>query len=172
MEVVKGPDNAEETICQWIMTYEKELLRLCCVYLKDISLAEDAVQETFLKAYRSMHAFRGESSARTWLVRIAVNVCKDMCRTSWFRMLRSTAPLEAADAGTEETQLWQGEVASAVMRLPRNCREVVLLHYYEGFSQTEIARMLHVSNTTIHRRIGKAYRLLRKLLEGGEADDE
>ena len=51
MEVVKGPDNNVDLISQWIRTYEKDLLRLCCVYLKDVALAEDAVQETFLKVF-------------------------------------------------------------------------------------------------------------------------
>lgn len=75
MEVVKGPDNNVDLISQWIRTYEKDLLRLCCVYLKDVSLAEDAVQETFLKAYSHLPSFRGNSSPKTWLVRIAINVC-------------------------------------------------------------------------------------------------
>ncbi|MBP3427741.1 MAG: sigma-70 family RNA polymerase sigma factor [Clostridia bacterium] len=94
MDVVKGPDSSAERIDQWISLYEKELLRLCFVYLKDEALAEDAVQETFLKAYSRLSSFRGDSSPKTWLVRIAINVCKDMSRTSWFRMIRSKNSLK------------------------------------------------------------------------------
>ena len=79
MDGVTGPGNRpEERISQMIKTYEKDLLRLCRVYLKEESLAEDAMQETFIKAYKNLHTFRGESSEKTWLFRIAINVCRDM----------------------------------------------------------------------------------------------
>ena len=79
MEVVPGPDdNLENRLIFLMEKYEKDLLRMCCVYLRDISLAEDAVQETFLKAYKNLKDFRGDSNEKTWLMRIAVNTCKDM----------------------------------------------------------------------------------------------
>jgi len=55
-------------------------LHLCCMYLKDVNMAEDTVQEAFLKAYQHMDSFRGESSEKSWLYRIAINVCNDMRR--------------------------------------------------------------------------------------------
>ena len=172
MEVMKDPDKHAETISQWIGSYEKELLRLCCVYLKDITLAEDAVQETFWKAYRRLPGFRGNSSPRTWLVRIAINVCKDMSRSAWFRMLRNASELDAlqipAPEGTFELH---STLVAEIMRLPRACREVVLLYYYEDFTQAEIADTLHVSVTTVHRRLEKAYGLLKNELKGGSLDE-
>lgn len=168
MKVVKGPDNAEERISQWIKDYEKDLLRLCCVYLKDISLAEDAVQETFLKAYRSIASFRGDCNAKTWLVRIAINVCKDMCRTSCFRFFHNIANLDASQiAQPEGAYEIRSALVEEIMNLPRVYREVILLQYYEGFSQVEIAQTLHVSHTTVHRRLQKAYSLLKNVLKGG-----
>ncbi len=168
MEVVKGMDNNIDLISQWIRSYEKDLLRLCCVYLKDVTLAEDAVRETFLKAYDHLSSFRGESSPKTWLVRIAINVCKDMCRTSWFRMIRNTLELDKLQIAQPEGHY---EVHSAlmaeIMNLPRPCKEVILLYYYEGFTQAEIADTLQVSVTTIHRRLEKAYSLLKKEMKGG-----
>jgi len=68
----------EERIERLIDLYEDRLLRLCFLYLHDCTLAEDAVQETFLKAYNALSKFRGESSEETWLMRIAVNTCKDI----------------------------------------------------------------------------------------------
>lgn len=172
MDVVKGPDNNADMISQWIRTYEKDLLRLCCVYLKDVTLAEDAVQETFLKAYSHLPSFRRDSSPRTWLVRIAINVCKDMSRKSWFRLLRNSQELDglqiAAPEGGHEIR---SALAGAVMNLPRTCKEVVLLYYYEGFTQADIADTLHVSITTVHRRLEKAYGLLKNELKGGNLDE-
>ena len=168
MEVVKGPDNNAELISQWIVSYEKDLLRLCCVYLKDVTLAEDAVQETFLKAYRHLPSFRGGSSPKTWLVRIAINVCKDMSRSAWFRMFRNQVALDTLQiAAPEGNYDIRSAMVAEIMQLPRGCKEVVLLYYYEGFTQAEIADTLHVSITTVHRRLEKAYGLLKKALKGG-----
>ncbi|MBQ8507144.1 MAG: sigma-70 family RNA polymerase sigma factor [Clostridia bacterium] len=172
MEVVKGPGNAEETISLWIRTYEKDLLRLCCVYLKDVYLAEDAVQETFLKAHRNLHAFRGECSPKTWLVRIAVNVCKDMCRTSWFRILRNAVQMDKFQiAQAEGSHEIKSALVAEIMSLPRAYREVILLYWYEGFSQTEIAQTLRVSHTTVRRRLEKAYGILKNALKGGDFNE-
>ena len=77
-----------------IDAYGDELLRLCLLYLGDRQLAEDAFQETMVKAWRALPGFRGESGAKTWLFHIAVNTCRDMLRTGWMRMRRRSVPLE------------------------------------------------------------------------------
>ena len=78
MEAVKDPDSRrDQTIERLITQYQTSLLRLCYVQLQDQALAEDAVQETFLKAYKGFDSFRGDSSEKTWLTRIAVNTCRD-----------------------------------------------------------------------------------------------
>ena len=79
MTPVQGPDR-EERLNRMVLTYEKDLLRLCCVYLKDIESARDAVQETFLKAYRRMDRFEGKASEKTWLMRIAINTWNVICQ--------------------------------------------------------------------------------------------
>lgn len=173
MEVVKGPDNSpEERINRLIRAHERELLRLCCVCLRDVSLAEDAVQETFIKAYRNLHAFRGGSSEKTWLYRIAINTCRDMQRGSWFQLV-------SRDVNFDELQIPAGEepgersaLSEGILQLPRKYREVVLLYYYEDMKLTEIARALGVSAMTVSRRIARARTLLRDLLKGGDGVEE
>ena len=166
MKVVKGPDNSTELISQWIRSYEKDLLRLCCVYLLDVTLSEDAVQETFWKAYRRIGDFRGDCSPRTWLVRIAINVCKDISRTAWFRMQRSAPPLDRLQPAQEEGE-WEirSALVAEILRLPRALREVVLLYHYEGFSQAETAQALHISAATVSRRLDRAYALFKHMLK-------
>ncbi len=78
------------TIEELIDHYGDGLLRLCLLYLGDRQLAEDAFQETFLKAWKSLPDFRGDSNMKTWLTRIALNTCRSMLRTGWFRLLRRT----------------------------------------------------------------------------------
>ena len=168
MEIVKGPGNRpEERISRMIKTYEKDLLRLCCVYLKDSSMAEDAVQETFLKAYKNLHSFRGESSEKTWLIRIAINVCKDIQRTAWFRNIGHMVNLDDVQIPQVQEHDVKSAVVAEIMRLPKKLKEVVLLYYYEDMNQSEIAEILNVSITTVHRRLEKARALLKDMLEGG-----
>ena len=128
--------------------------------------AEDAVQETFVKAYRSLNRFRGESCEKTWLIRIAINVCRDIQRTAWFRNLGRMVNLD--DVKIPQGMKVKSEVVDQIMRMPKKLREVVLLYYYEDMSQSEIAEVLGVSVTTVHRRLDKAREALRALLEGGD----
>lgn len=168
MDGVKGPGNRpEERISQMIKTYEKDLLRLCRVYLKEESLAEDAMQETFIKAYKNLHTFRGESSDKTWLFSIAINVCRDMQRTSWFRNISRMVSLDSVQIQQPQKSEISHALMDEIMRLPKKYREVILLYYYEDMKQNEIAEILGVSVTTVCRRIEKARELLKDMLKGG-----
>lgn len=88
MDVVKRADSMEtqeETVERLVKTYQLPLKRMCCVWLRDAALAEDAVQETFLKACAGLPDFRGACSEKTWLTKIALHVCRDLRRGRWFR---------------------------------------------------------------------------------------
>lgn len=75
-------ENARQRLVRLVEQYQTDLLRLCYIQLHDTALAEDAVQETFIKAYRSFPSFRGDCSEKTWLMRIAVNTCRDMIHSA------------------------------------------------------------------------------------------
>ena len=85
METVKGPDSPERMLEHMVDLYQLPLLRLCYAYLHDEELAKDAVQETFIKAYRNLNRFDRRSSEKTWLNRIAINTCKDMCKSGFLQ---------------------------------------------------------------------------------------
>ena len=80
-------EDRESRLTALVEAYQETLLKICYVYLKDRDLARDAVQETFFRAYRGLAGFRGESSEKTWLIRIAANVCRSQLRGGWFRCL-------------------------------------------------------------------------------------
>lgn len=168
MEVVKGPDSIrEQQLCRMVNQYQTSLLRLCYMQLHDKALAEDAVQETFLKAYKGMEAFRADSTEKTWLMRIAVNTCRDMLRSAWLRHLdRRVTPEQlpepAAPPETEDVSL-----TLEVMQLPQRHREVILLYYYENMTVEEIAQALGVSKSTVSARLARGRQKLRQVLEGG-----
>ena len=166
MEDVKGPDTPE-VLERLVREYQTPLRRLCCVLLKDIHLADDAVQETFIKAYRSLNAFRRESSEKTWLIRIAVNTCRDMMRSRWFVHIDRSVdiaglPEESAESDPEDTDLLE-----AVLCLPVKQREVVLLYYYQNLTMQEISDSLQITVSNVSRRLENARKALRRQLEGG-----
>lgn len=170
MDAFRSSDGANARLERMIGQYGNDLLRICCVYLKDSAMAEDAVQETFIKAYRHLDSFRGESSEKTWLISIAVNVCRDMRRGAWFRYIDRSVDIEKLGL-TSETASPDTSLVRAIMRLPRRRMEVVLLHYYADMSQKEIAQMLRISEAAVSKRLARARQMLRTVLEGGEADE-
>ena len=165
MNTAKGPDrNADTEITRMAETYQLSLLRLSFVYLHDLSLAEDAVQETFLKAYRSFGTFRGEACEKTWLSRIAVNCCRDIYRSSWFRHTDRSVSLDmlpepACNASADDNML-----TVEVMKLPIRLREVILLYYFEDMTTTEIAETLHITQQAVSGRLNRARAKLRRSL--------
>ena len=173
MGTVKAPDSMPETqLERLIREHQVSLTRLCYLYLRDEKLAEDAVSETFLKAYRSWASFRGEASEKTWLTRIAVNVCKDALRSSWFRHVdrRFTPDMLPEQTDTQDPR--NGELAAAVMNLPRKMREVVLLYYYQEMDTRAIADMLGISQPAVSGRLKRAREQLRRALKGWDLDEE
>ncbi len=166
MSVVTGPDNQrEEKISSLVRLYEKDLLRTCCVYLRDRDMAQDAVQETFLKAYKALDSFRSESTEKTWLYSIALNVCRDMLRSAWFRHLDRRITLEQLPEPIAQPSEEDCFLTVEVMRLPQKYREAVLLYYYEAMTTDEIAQALGVAKSTVSARLEQGRQALRKALE-------
>ncbi|MBQ8955081.1 MAG: sigma-70 family RNA polymerase sigma factor [Clostridia bacterium] len=144
--------------------YGSSLLRMSALYLKDADLAQDAVQETFIKAFRHLNDYRGESSEKTWLTTICVNTCRDMLRTAWFRH-QSRIDLDSLPERPADFEFPDNTVLTAVMRLPAKYREVVLLRYYEGLKLKEVAGALRLSEGKVRSRLNKANDLLRDRLK-------
>ena len=145
--------------------HEAALLRLCFAYLEDRALAEDAVQETFVKAYKGYDRYRRDSEDRTWLTRIAINTCKDMRRGAWFRHVDRSTALDSLPEGSVPFTERDDTLTRAVMRLKPRLRAVVLLHDGQGLTAAETARALGIARSTMYTRLEKAHQLLRKELE-------
>lgn len=165
-----GTEHQEEL--EYLMNhYGNEIKRFCTLQLKDPFQAEDAAQDTFIKAWKALDTFRNESSQKTWLIRIAVNTCRDYQRTGWFRHMDRRITPENLPEKAQEVHFPDGEVSVAISSLPAKLRMVILLRYYEGFTVQETAETAGVSVATAKRQIRKANQLLRKKLEGWYYDE-
>lgn len=140
---------------------------MCYLYLGDVAASEDAMQETFLKAYEKYPFFRGKSDVKTWLTRIAINTCKDMQRRDARKGSLLTA--EIPENGQRSTEVPEDSidrilVSDAIWQLPQELREVVILFYYQELSTKTIGAILHIPRTTVEFRLKKARSELRKVI--------
>ncbi len=163
-------DHANE-IEHLMQQYGNDILRVCFLYLRDVALAEDATQETFLKAYKSMDGFRRDSSEKSWLMRIAINTCKDMRRGTWFRIIDRHTPLEKLPEPTCTFEPQDVTLTTEVMRLPAKYKDVTILRYYQNMQLGEIAKALGIPEGTVSTRLKRARARLRSKLERWYLDE-
>ena len=148
-----------------VTRWEKPLLRLCFAYLCDTALAEDAVQETFFKAWKNCERFRGDADEKTWLTRIAINTCKDLLKSSWARNTDRSVVPELLPEGSVPFDERDDTVTRAVMSLPPKLKEAVLLRWYQGLTLEEMVKVLRLPRSTVNYRLKKAKTILKSELE-------
>ena len=175
-----GDQDAFESI---VRAYEKILYNLALRTLRSREDAADAVQETFLKAFRALPEFRAESKLSVWLYKIANNVCMDMLRSR-----KETGSLTEEDGAEDEASLADGRfdpvtilerkdlrdrVHAALRKLPLEFRQPLLLRAFGELSYAEIAATLSLDQGTVKSRIYRARKGLCAILsEDGNFSDE
>ena len=167
MTGIQGPDSAKrDRLTLLIRRYEKDLLRICYLYLHDADLAKDAVQDTFLKAYTHLDSLRDETKEKDWLARIAVNVCRDYLRSPWTTRINRYVRPEDLQIAAESPGETRAALTAAVMNLPRKYMEAVILRYVQGYDILEAVGILGITPSAVSRRCRKACVMLKKELEG------
>lgn len=158
----------------------KTVWRLCYSYLGSDAEAEDATQATFMRLIDHPRSFEDEDHERAWLLVVAANVCKDVLKSAARTRvvpLSDDALEPAADqeggVGIDPARAVEHDdgdaVLKAVRELPEKYREVVFLHYYEGWKTDDIARHLGAPPSTVRNRLRDARLLLKKALGGERA---
>ena len=143
--------------------YADLILRLSCTYLKSTQDGEDICQTVLLKLLTGDKAFDSPEHEKAWVIRAAINACKDELRS--FR--RRTVPLEEA-AEVAAPEMPRSDVLDAVMELPDKYREAIYLVYYEGYSAKETAALLGRSEAAVNAHLSRGRKKLRELLGGME----
>ena len=155
--------RSEQEVNRAVEQYSDMILRICMVSLKHPEDAEDVFQTVFLKYALSDKAFESEEHEKAWLIRVTVNACKDLLKSFTRRRIIPMEELtEYAPAVTQE----QYAVMEALWSLPKQYRDVIYLHYYEGYTAPEIAGILKRNPNTVYTHLHKGKELLKESLGG------
>ena len=150
--------RSEQEVNSAIEQYSDMVLRLCTVYLKNSADAEDIFQNVFLKYALCDRPFESQEHEKAWLIRVTVNACKDWLKSFFRSHTISLEELtEYAPSATQE----QYAVMEALWALPKQYRDVIYLHYYEGYTAPEIAGILKRNPNTVYTHLNKGKQLLR-----------
>ena len=174
--VQKGDKAAFDAL---VLKYQHKVLKLVQRYVRNPAEAEDIAQEAFIKAYRALPAFRGDSAFYTWLYRIAINTAKNYLVAMGRRAPTSTGfdhedaesfenAEQLRDAATPEAELLGKQIAATVNRameqLPDDLRTAITLREIEGLSYEEIASVMNCPIGTVRSRLARGRGLLQRAL--------
>lgn len=142
--------------------YIDVVYRVTLSYCKNKSDAEDAVQNTFVKLLKSDTEFNDDEHIRKWLIKVAVNECKNISKSFWHRNITS---FDELDTEPEYTQSDERELFEEVMKLPKKYSVVLHLYYYEGYNVKEIAQILDITESNVQTRLMRARNKLKEKLQ-------
>lgn len=150
--------------------YATDVLRVSYFYLGDRQKAEDVTQDVFVKLLTTDPELE-EGKEKAWLLKVAVNRCRDVWRAGWVkRVVLGSPQLELIpDERAVDERLEKQELLKAVHALPAQFREVILLHYYQGYGIAEISEMLNLPEGTISSRLSRGRKKLEEMLKEGDA---
>ncbi|HMM54329.1 MAG TPA: RNA polymerase sigma factor RpoE [Candidatus Desulfobacillus sp.] len=169
--VVRAQHGDQQAFGLLVSKYQRKLARLLSRLIRDPAEVEDVAQETFIKAYRALGSFRGDSAFYTWLYRIGINTAKNFLVSQGRRApTRTEFDAEEAegfddgellrDINTPERMLFSKEIAetvnAAMAALPEDLRTAITLREIEGMSYEDIARMMNCPIGTVRSRIFRA----------------
>jgi RNA polymerase sigma-70 factor (ECF subfamily) len=180
MTIARAEGDAAQEFSSVVQTHRSQIFRFLLASTRDVDLAETLTQDCFLKAHRNWSSFRGESSAMTWLMRIAINLQKDHWRNrrmQFWRQTRTNAVdldeasewLPSHETSQEQRLLARERVEqvwSAVDGLSERQRTVFLLRYVEELELTEIAKATGLSEGTVKAHLSRALGRVRTELGG------
>jgi RNA polymerase sigma-70 factor, ECF subfamily len=151
-----------------VLAYVNDIRKIVFSYVKNHHAMEDITQEVFLSAYNNLDHFRGDSSVKNWLIKIAVNKSKDYLRSWQYRRVQVTNWLAKEELDKNDVELKvisnfrDKELANIIMELPVKYREVIILYYYQDLDTNEISSLLNLSVNTVKTRLIRGRDLLKR----------
>lgn len=151
----------QEYIENIIAEYGDMVYRLAISRVKNIEEAEDIFQEVFLKIYEKMPEFVSKENEKYWIIRVTINLSKNVLTTAWHRKVSS---LEDEFIFKEQEV---SDVYFEVLKLPLKYRTIIQLFYYEDLTIEEISDIMKINQNTVKTRLRRAREKLKNRLEGG-----
>lgn len=155
--------RSENEVNRAVEKYADLLQRICFYHLKNRADTEDVFQIVFMKYMLYETPFQDEEHEKAWLIRVAVNACKDLLKSFFRRSVVSMDQLTDIPAETPESHR---EVLEAVLSLPEKYKDAIYLHYYEGYSAAEIGRIVGKKENTIYSLLSRGRGMLKEKLGG------
>ena len=154
---------------RYIDMYRKSVLGTALCYVRNMSDAEDILQEAFIKLYTYKGSFDSDVHVKAWLLRCTINLCKSLMRSYWYRF---SEPLEAAETQVCSDTPNDGSVTEALGKLNSKTRVVLYMYYYEGYTADEIAKITHSTVNSVMLRLSRGRRQLKDLLTDERNDND
>lgn len=158
--------RSEQEANRAIERYADTVRRICMIHLKNHADTEDIFQNVFLKYVLSTAVFESEEHEKAWFIRVTINTCRDLLKSFFRSRTVSLDTLLDQPADLTETDR---TVLDAVLALPPKYRDVVYLHYYEGYTAPQIGQILKKNVNTVYTLLNRAKQALRETL-GGDDD--
>ena len=155
--------RSEFEVCHAIEEYADMVQRICFYHLKNYADTEDVFQTVFLKYMLYEKPFCDSEHEKAWLLRVAINSCKDYMK-SFFR--RNVVSLEAVQEMEAELPKDHLDVLEAVLSLPDKYKDAIYLHYYEGYTAAEIGKIIGKKENTVYSLLSRARGMLKERLGG------
>lgn len=155
--------RSENEVYQAIEQYSDMVRRLCMIHLKNYHDTQDIFQTVFLKYALSSVTFESKQHEKAWFIRVTINACKDLLK-NFFRT--HVIPIDEVSKQLFELSSDNIDVLNAVRSLPPKYKDVVYLHYYEGYTAPEIANILHKNVNTIYTYLTRSKKILYEKLGG------
>lgn len=154
--------RSEQEVNRAIDLYSDTIRRICMLHLKNAADTEDIFQTVFLKYALSDVCFENNEHEKAWLIRVTINACKDLLKSFW----KHTIALDEIIEQPSNISPDHKEVLEAVLSLPARYRDVVYLHFYEGYTVPEISQILHKNVNTVYTLLNRSKQMLQKKLAG------
>ena len=140
--------------------YSDMVYRIAISYGNQIQMAEDVVQEVFLRFMKKRPQFKNCQHEKAWFIRVTVNCCKSMVSSAW---MRRTQPLEDTDQAVLPFQHQdENDLYELLQQLPAKYRTVLYLRYYEEYQVKEIAKLLHITPNLVSARLSRAKKMMKQ----------
>lgn len=160
--------RSETEINRAVDEYSDMVRRLCMLHLKNYADTEDIFQTVFLKYALSSVEFESKEHEKAWMIRVTINACKDLLK-SFFR--KHTVSIDQLIEQPAPVPQDHREVLEAVLSLPKKYKDVVYLHFYEGYTAPQISEILGKNVNTVYTLLTRAKKILKTKLGGSEYEE-